>query len=264
MLRVRGFTQDDSHIFCQPEQLPEEILQVLNLVAFMMGTFGYDYHAYLATRPEKSIGTDEAWAKAITALRDALNERGIEYKIDPGGGVFYGPKIDIKLVDALGREWQGPTIQVDFNLPERFDINYIGPDGNKHKVALIHRTVLGSMERFIGGLIEHYGGIFPLWLAPVQVLVLTITEKHIEYAARVVQELMGNDIRAESDFRNEMIGYKIREAQLVKIPYMAVIGDREMVNGTVSLRTHNKKELATLKVEELVNRMKKESEAKTI
>lgn len=264
MLRVRGFTQDDSHIFCQPEQLPEEILKVLDLVGFMMITFGFDYYAYLATQPEKSIGSDEAWTKATNALKDALSKKGIDYKIDPGGGVFYGPKIDIKLLDALGREWQGPTIQVDFNLPERFDINYVGPDGGRHKVAMIHRTVLGSMERFIGGLIEHYAGAFPVWLAPVQVLVLTITEKHIEYASGVLQELINNDIRAEPDFRNELISYKIREAQLAKTPYMAVIGDREMADGTVSLRTRKKKELATLKIEELISKIKKEIEDRVI
>lgn len=264
MLRVRGFTQDDSHIFCHPEQLPAEILQVLDLVDFMMSTFGFDYHAYLATRPEKSIGGEEAWAKATTALREALSKREIDYKIDPGGGVFYGPKIDIKLLDALGREWQGPTIQVDFNLPERFDINYVGPDGNRHRVVMIHRTVLGSMERFIGTLIEHYAGVFPLWLAPVQVLVLTITERHIEYGERVLQDLRNNDIRAEADFRNELIGYKIREGQLAKTPYMAVIGDREIANGTVSVRTRKKKELTTLRVEDLISKMKKEIADKII
>jgi threonyl-tRNA synthetase len=262
MLRVRGFTQDDSHIFCPPEKLASEIMGVLDLVDFMMNIFGFEYHAYLATRPDKSIGTEEAWTKATQALRDALHQKGIEYKIDQGGGVFYGPKIDIKLLDALGRAWQGPTIQVDFNLPERFDITYIGADGNRHKVVMIHRTVLGSLERFIGGLIEHYAGAFPLWIAPVQVIVITITEKHIEYGDRVVQELINNDIRAEADFRNEMVGYKIREAQLAKIPYMAVVGDREKEQGTVSLRSRKKKELITLSLEDLVNKLKKEIEDK--
>jgi threonyl-tRNA synthetase len=264
MLRVRGFTQDDSHIFCQPEQLSDEILQVLDLTEYMMRTFGFGYHAYLATRPDKSIGTDEAWERSVSALKDALNKKDIDYKIDPGGGVFYGPKIDIKLLDALDREWQGPTIQVDFNLPERFDINYIGTAGDKRKAVMIHRTVLGSMERFIGGLIEHYSGAFPLWLAPVQVLVITITEKHIEYAEKVLQDLLSHDFRAEADFRNEMIGYKIREAQLAKIPYMAVIGDREVADGTISLRARKKKELATLKVEELINKVKEEIADKII
>ena len=189
LLRVRGFTQDDSHIFCRPDQLKQEVNGVLDLTEFMMQTFGYKYHAYLATRPAKSIGTDEEWAFATNALREVLEERGLPYDVDEGGGVFYAPKIDIKLWDALGREWQGPTCQVDLNLPVRFNITYIGEDGKEHRCIMIHRTVLGSMERFIGGLIEHYGGNFPLWLAPVQAIVIPIADRHNEYARKVAAAL---------------------------------------------------------------------------
>jgi len=264
MLRVRGFTQDDSHIFCPPERLADEILGVLDLIEYMMEVFGYQYQLFLATRPERSIGTDEAWERATQALKEALHKKNMEYKIDPGGGVFYGPKIDVKLLDALGRAWQGPTIQVDFNLPERFDITYVGSDGNRHRVVMIHRTVLGSMERFIGGLIEHYGGAFPLWIAPVQVIIITITDRHIEYGEKVARALREKDIRVETDFRNELISYKIREAQLAKIPYMAVVGDRELEQGTVSLRTRKKRELMTLTIEDLVGKIKREIEEKVI
>ena len=262
MLRVRGFTQDDAHIFCTPEQMADEIAGVLGLVDVMMKTFGYSYHSYLATRPEKSLGSEELWQRAIHALAEALERHSMRYNIDPGGGVFYGPKIDIKLWDALGREWQGPTIQVDFNLPERFNILYTGPDGARHHAVMIHRTVLGSMERFIGGLIEHYAGAFPLWLAPSQVVILTITSRQIECGKKVEEQLKKCDIRVETDFRNEKIGYKIREAQLAKIPYMAVIGGREMTSDTVSIRTRQGKDMGPIKLESLVEKLHREIEAK--
>ncbi len=189
MLRVRGFTQDDSHIFCTPEQLEDEVNGVIDLVDFMMKTFDYTYSAYLATQPEKFVGAQEGWERATDTLRDVLTKRGMTYEVDEGGGAFYGPKIDIKLYDAIGREWQGPTIQVDFSLPDRFDMWYIGSDGERHRPVMVHRTVLGSMERFIGGLIEHYAGAFPVWLAPVQAMVIPIADRHHDYARGIVAQL---------------------------------------------------------------------------
>lgn len=252
MLRVRGFTQDDAHIFCTPEQLQSEIQGVLELADFMMRTFGYEYNVYLATRPEKYIGTDEQWERATEALRKALAERGLSFQVDEGGGVFYGPKIDIKLIDALGREWQGPTIQVDFTQPERFEIDYIGPDNSPHRVVMIHRTVLGSMERFIGGLIEHYAGAFPVWLAPVQAVVMNITDQELLYAERVEARLREAGVRAQLDGRGEKIGAKIRDAQLQKVPYMLIIGKREVSEGTVSVRTRDSGDRGPAPVEEVV------------
>ncbi|MBZ0189958.1 MAG: threonine--tRNA ligase, partial [Candidatus Obscuribacterales bacterium] len=220
MLRVRGFTQDDSHIFCTPEQLKDEINGVLDLIDKLMSTFGYTYKCYLSTRPEKSLGTDEQWEMATNGLGDAMKDRGIGYEVDEGGGVFYAPKIDVKLFDAIGREWQGPTIQVDLNLPKRFDVTYIGEDGERHQAIMIHRAVLGSMERFCGGLIEHYGGSFPLWLAPKQVVVMPIADRHQEKAVEIHALLLENDIRATLDDKSETVNYRIREAQMQQIPYM--------------------------------------------
>ncbi len=259
MFRVRGFTQDDAHIFCTPEQLKDEILGVLDLADFMMKTFRYDYRAYLATRPEKYKGSQRIWERATGSLEAALKEFGRDYDIDPGGGVFYGPKIDIKLIDALGREWQGPTIQVDFNFPDSFNIEYVGKDGNRHQAVMIHRTVLGSMERFVGGLIEHYGGAFPLWLAPSQAAVMTITDRNRPYAEEVVARLKEADFRVEKDFRNEKLGLKIREAQLRKIPYMLVIGDKEVSDQTVSPRKLGGGQVETMTVDRLIDVMKKEA-----
>jgi threonyl-tRNA synthetase len=258
MLRVRGFTQDDAHIFCTPEQLVDEVYGVVKLSDFMMRSFGYRYKSYIATRPEKAMGSVEDWDMAVTKLRKAAERFGIEYEIDHGGGVFYGPKIDIKLVDALDREWQGPTIQVDFNMPERFDVNYTGADGKEHRVVMVHRTVLGSMERFVGGLIEHYGGNFPLWLAPVQVRVIAITDRQKEYANALVEQLRGEDIRAEGDLRREKLSAMIRDAELEKIPYMLVVGDREEEKGTVSVRTKSEGDLGAMKVEDLIARIYEE------
>jgi threonyl-tRNA synthetase len=264
MFRVRGFTQDDAHIFCTPEQLKDEILGVLDLADFLMKTFQYDYRVYLATRPETYKGSKRVWERATQSLEMALKEFGTGYEVDPGGGVFYGPKIDIKLIDALGREWQGPTIQVDFNFPESFNIEYVGKDGNRHQVVMIHRTVLGSMERFVGGLIEHYGGAFPLWLAPVQFAVLTITDRSQAYAEEVVAHLKEADLRVMDDFRNEKIGLKIREAQLRKIPYMLVIGDREMSARTVSPRKLSGQQLEAMAVDRLIDLVKAEARAPAV
>jgi threonyl-tRNA synthetase len=243
---VRGFTQDDSHIFCTPEQVVDEAGGVIDLAMHMADVFGYDFQAYLATRPEKSIGDAESWARATVDLKRAMEIRGLTYKIDEGGGAFYGPKIDIKWVDALGREWTGPTIQVDFNLPERFDVSYIGEDGDRHRVAMIHRTLLGSMERFVGGLVEHYAGAFPVWLAPVQVAVIPITDDQIEYARDVANTLRLADLRVEVDERRDRMQAKIREAQLQKTPYMLVIGKREAAGGAVAVRLRNGRDLGAM------------------
>lgn len=262
-MRVRGFTQDDAHIFCTPEQTKDEINNVLQLADFMMKTFGFDYEVCLSTRPEKYIGTLENWDKATKALEDALNERKIKYTIDQGAGVFYGPKIDIKIVDALGRKWQGPTIQVDFNLPERFDVNYIGNDGKEHRVVMIHRTVLGSMERFMGVLVEHYAGKFPLWLAPVQAIILTIKSDLAEYAEKIKEKLINNGIRAEVNAAPEKINAKIRDAELEKIPYMAIIGEKEAAKNAVSVRKQGTGDQGTCTIDEFILKLKEEIENKS-
>jgi threonyl-tRNA synthetase len=259
MFRVRGFTQDDAHIFCTPDQLKAEILGVLNLADFMMRTFDYQYKIYLATRPEKFKGSAGLWDRATRSLEMALTEFGGGFQIDSGGGVFYGPKIDIKLIDALGREWQGTTIQVDFNFPESFNLQYVGKDGNRHQVVMIHRTVLGSMERFVGGLIEHYAGAFPLWLAPVQATVMTITDVSRTYAEEVADQLKKADFRVTEDFRNEKLGLKIREAQLEKIPYMLVIGEREMSARTVAPRKLGGQQLDGMPLDRLIDLMRTEA-----
>ncbi len=262
MLRVRGFTQDDSHIFCTPEQLKGEIDGILDLIDKLMTTFGYTYKCYLSTRPEKYLGTDEEWELATSGLEEAMKDRGIDYEIDEGGGVFYAPKIDVKLFDAIGREWQGPTIQVDLNLPRRFDVSYIGEDGEKHRAIMIHRAVLGSMERFVGGLIEHYAGAFPLWLAPTQVLVLPISDRHQEFASKVHQQLRDNEIRAHIDNRSETVNYRIREGQMQQIPYMVVIGDKEEAEGKVAIRHRRDGQVGTLSVDELLAKLKSEIDSK--
>ncbi len=258
MLRVRGFTQDDSHIFCTPEQLEGEIDGVLDLIDKLMTTFGYTYKCYLSTRPEKYLGTDEEWAMATGGLENALIKRGIDYEVDEGGGVFYAPKIDVKLFDAIGREWQGPTIQVDLNLPKRFDVSYIGEDGSRHQAVMVHRAVLGSMERFCGGLIEHYAGSFPFWLAPTQVAVLPIADRHHDFCDKLMTRLLDNDFRAQLDARAETVNYRIREAQMQQTPYMVVIGDKEQEEGKVALRHRRDGQIGLLTVDELIERFKKE------
>jgi threonyl-tRNA synthetase len=249
LLRVRGFTQDDAHIFCRPDQLMDEILSVLDFVDFVMKKFGFDYKVNLSTRPDKFVGSPESWDHAEDILAEALKKKNIQFEVEPGGGVFYGPKIDIKLKDAIGRLWQGPTVQVDFNLPERFDLTYTGPDGQKHRPVMIHRAILGSLERFMGALIEHYGGNFPLWLAPVQIAILTLADRHNEYAQKVADELRAKEYRIELDLSAEKIGHKIRNAETQKIPYMLIIGDKEMETGKIAVREHKKGDLGTMELE---------------
>jgi len=242
LARVRGFTQDDAHIFCRPDQLEEEVIGVVRLAQFMMSTFGFsDYEVLLSTRPEKYTGSIQMWEQATKSLESVLQKLELPYNIDPGEGVFYGPKIDIKLRDALGHAWQGPTIQVDFNLPRRFNVCYIGDDGLEHNVIMVHRTVLGSMERFLACLIEHYGGAFPVWLAPIQAIIIPIADRHVDYAQQIGIELKKEDIRAEVDSRSERMNLKIREAQLQKIPYMLIVGDKEAASSSASLRLRDGK-----------------------
>ncbi|KAB0666554.1 threonine--tRNA ligase [Oryzomonas japonica] len=243
LLRVRCFTQDDAHILCTPEQLDAEIKGVLAFVSDVMAIFGFEYEMELSTRPEKSIGDDASWELATNALLSALKDSGRPYEINEGDGAFYGPKIDIKLRDCLDRRWQCATIQCDFTLPERFDLNYIGPDGEKKRPVMVHRVILGSIERFIGVLIEHFAGSFPLWLSPVQATVLTVTDNQIAFAQEVQAHLRAAGVRVQSDFRNEKLSFKIREAQLQKVPYMLVIGDKEVEQGTVTPRYRDGKNL---------------------
>jgi threonyl-tRNA synthetase len=262
LLRVRGFTQDDAHIFCRPDQLEEEIFNILDLNLNILATFGFaQYDIYLSTRPEKYVGSEEHWQKATDALKQALEKRGLAYEIDPGEGVFYGPKIDIKIKDVLGRSWQCSTIQVDFNLPERFEVSYIGEDGREHQPIMIHRALMGSLERFIGVLIENYAGAFPLWLAPVQARVMNITDAQGDYCEKIYQELRQSGIRIEKDLRNQKLNYKIREAQLTKIPYMLIIGDREAESGTVTVRERSGKNLPPMSVKDFAVKIKDECAA---
>lgn len=243
LMRVRSFTQDDAHIFMLPSQIKEEIQGVIDLFNEVYSTFGLSYHAELSTRPEDSMGSDEVWETATKALQDALEERGMAYKVNEGDGAFYGPKIDFHLRDSIGRTWQCGTIQLDMLMPEKFDLNYIGEDGQKHRPVMIHRVAYGSLERFIGILIEHFAGAFPAWLAPIQVKILPITDRHMDYAKKVAKEMWAQDIRVTVDERNEKIGYKIREAQVQKIPYVLVVGDKEMENGTVAVRKRGEGDL---------------------
>lgn len=253
LMRVRGFTQDDAHIFCTSQELTNEIVKVLDLVLYILSTFGFtEYEVYLSTRPEKYVGTIENWDKATEALRNALEVKKLEYEVDPGEGVFYGPKIDIKIKDVLGRAWQCSTVQVDFNLPERFELEYIGEDGKPHRPIMIHRALMGSLERFFGILIEHYAGAFPLWLAPVQVVVLPIADRHHKYGENIYRQLRENGVRAEFDQRNQKVGYKIREAEVQKIPYMLIIGDKEIENNRVSIRHKGEGDKGAIPVEEFL------------
>ncbi|MFA5389035.1 MAG: threonine--tRNA ligase [Candidatus Omnitrophota bacterium] len=265
LLRVRGFTQDDAHIFCLPEQLEQEITGVIDFVIDTMKVFGFnDYKIGLSTRPPKSIGTDEIWERATNALKSALKSKGMNYEVSEGEGAFYGPKIDIMVKDALSRPWQCATVQCDFFLPERFDLTYISSDGKKERPVMLHRVILGSMERFMGTLIEHYAGAFPVWLAPVQALVIPITDRSHDYADIVASRLRDEDIRVEIDKRNEKLQYKIREGEMNKIPYMLIIGDKEKEAGTVSLRARKSGDTGAVKIEEFVDRIKNEITDKVI
>ena len=257
LARVRGFTQDDAHIFCRPEQIEEEVAEILKLAQFMMNTFDFkDYDVLLATRPEKYAGTLEMWEKATQSLKRVLEKLDLPYEVDPGEGVFYGPKIDIKLKDALGHAWQGPTIQVDFNLPLRFNICYIGEDGQEHNVTMIHRTVLGSMERFLACLIEHYGGAFPVWLSPVQAAIIPIADRHVSYALQVGSKLAQEDIRVRVDDHSERMNLKIRAAQLEKIPFMFIIGDKEIASDSVSVRLRSGQDIGMETIGQAQERIK--------
>ena len=263
MLRVRGFTQDDAHIFCTPGQLEDELVEVLEMVDQILSTFGYSYTAYLATQPEKSMGSDEVWEHALEALRGAAARRDLAFEDDPGGGVFYGPKIDFKMRDALGREWQGPTVQVDFNLPERFDLHFNDADNQLKRPVMVHRAIFGSFERFVGGLIEHFAAWFPIWLCPVPAAVLPITADQEEAAASIARILV------EAGFRTALrtegpLRRRIRECEMEKIPYMAVLGEREVESGTVSLRVHGKDGQEALSVEDFVARLRERRDSRAL
>ncbi len=258
LLRVRAFTQDDAHIFCTPDQIEEEIIGVIKLIDKIYSPFGFTYRAELSTMPEDHMGDEETWRKAESALKAALDSIGLEYKIAEGEGAFYGPKIDFMIKDSLGREWQCATVQLDFLMPERFDVNYIGPDNKEHRVVMIHRAIFGSIERFFGILIEHYAGAFPTWLAPVQVAIIPISDKHIDYAKKVANKLEENGIRVEVDSRRETLGYRIRDNQMRKVPYMFILGDKEMESGKVSVRTRHGKETKDVTLDEFIANIKEE------
>lgn len=262
LFRVRCFTQDDAHIFCLPEQIESEIIDLMHLINQVYSLFGFTYTVELSTRPEDSMGSDEDWTTAENALRKALEHENMEYVVNEGDGAFYGPKIDFHIKDSLGRDWQCGTIQLDFQMPERFDLNYIGQDGEKHRPVMLHRVVFGSIERFIGVLIEHYAGAFPTWLAPVQVKILTISDKQKEYADELVKQFMKEEIRAELDDREEKIGYKIREAQLQKIPYMLIIGEKEVEANAVGVRARKEGDIGQMPVKEFISKIKEEIEEK--
>jgi threonyl-tRNA synthetase len=258
LLRVRGFTQDDAHILCRPDQLNDEICSIIEFVDDVMKIFGFEYEMELSTRPEKSIGEKEEWERATQSLLHALKIKNLPYDVNEGEGAFYGPKIDVKLKDALNRRWQCATIQVDFFMPERFDLTYVGSDGERHRPVMLHRVILGAMERFIGVLIEHYAGAFPVWLAPTQVVLLTVTDRQIPYAEGVYHQLIKKGVRVEKDFRNEKLGFKIREAQIQKVPYMLVAGDREVKEGTISPRKRSGETLSSMSVEDFFKRIESE------
>ncbi|MFC1496960.1 threonine--tRNA ligase [Verrucomicrobiota bacterium] len=262
LLRVRGFTQDDAHIFCIPEQIQDEVQEAVRFALRILKAFGFsEVTAYLSTRPEKSVGEEERWDQATSSLENALKTESITYELEQGGGAFYGPKIDIKIRDALGREWQMSTIQFDFNIPERFDMSYVGEDGKNHRPYMVHRALLGSLERFFGILIEHYAGAFPLWLAPEQVRILPLTEKQIEYAESVVDVLRKSELRVSLDRKPEKIGAKIRRAQLEKIPYMLILGPKEVDSGKVSVRSRSEGDQGAMGAEEFVKRLLEEEKA---
>nr|CRH07165.1 Threonyl-tRNA synthetase [Candidatus Magnetococcus massalia] len=265
LFRVRGFTQDDAHIFCTEEQIEGEIQRILDLTLDILRTYGFDdFEINLSTRPEKSVGEEAIWDRATEALCRAIVSRDLDYVVDEGGGAFYGPKIDVKITDTIGRKWQCSTVQLDFNLPERFDMNYIGEDGESHRPIMIHRALMGSLERFFGILVEHYAGKFPLWLAPVQAAVLTITDNQNEYAQEIEEKLKKAGFRVESDLRNEKVGYKIREHTLKKVPYLLVVGDREREEGTINVRLRNGKNLGSMPLGDVMERLTQELRDRTI
>ena len=262
LMRVRAFTQDDAHIFMLPEQIKSEILGVIKLIDEVYGTLGFKYNIELSTRPEDSMGSDEEWTMAESSLKEALDEGGLDYKINEGDGAFYGPKIDFHIEDSLGRSWQCGTIQLDFQLPQRFELEYIGSDGGKHRPIVIHRVIFGSIERFIGILIEHFAGKFPVWLSPIQVKVLPISDSFMEYGHEVIDKLRKYGIRCEIDNRSEKIGYKIREARNERVPYMIIVGEKEKNNGNISLRSRDMGEEGSTSLEEFITRVLKEDQEK--
>lgn len=264
LMRVRCFTQDDAHIFMLPEQIKEEIIGVIELIDHFYSVFGFKYHVELSTKPEKAMGSDEDWEKATDSLKEALEAKGVKYKINEGDGAFYGPKIDFHLEDCIGRTWQCGTIQLDFQMPERFDLTYVGPDGEKHRPVMIHRVIFGSIERFIAILIEHFAGAFPVWLAPVQVRILSITDRSNDFIGEITKDFIEDEIRVENDLRNEKIGYKIREAQMEKVPYMLIVGDKELEDGTVAVRSRSLGDLGVMTVEDFKARIFKEIKDKTV
>ena len=263
LMRVRGFTQDDAHIFCREDQIESEIIGVLELTLELLNAFGFkDFDINLSTKPEDAVGSDSIWEHATAALQSAIEKKDLEYTLDEGGGAFYGPKIDIKIRDAIGRQWQCSTVQLDFNLPERFDMEYVSEGNERKRPIMIHRALFGSLERFFGVLIEHYAGLFPLWLAPVQVAVLTITERQDDYARKVVKALQQKGLRVEADLRNEKIGFKIREHTLKRVPYLLVLGDREMETGAVAVRTRAGEDLGSMGLDALCERLDAEIESR--
>ena len=264
LLRVRGFTQDDAHIFCSKEQIEDEIIEVIRFSNYMWKSFGFEtLKYYVSTRPEKVTGDDKLWEKATNSLKAALEHEGLDYEMDEGGGAFYGPKIDIKIKDALNREWQMSTIQFDFNLPEQFDMTYIGEDGKEHRPFMVHRALLGSIERFMGVLIEHYGGAFPDWLAPIQVAVIPVSQNYFDYAQKIVSSLIDENIRVKFDKRNEKIGYKIRDWEMQKVPYMLIVGEKEESNNSISIRKHKHGDLGESNLDKFITELKLSIKNKT-
>jgi threonyl-tRNA synthetase len=259
LTRVRQFTQDDAHLFCTPDNLDQEIKGILDMVTDLLGAFNFEYEIELSTRPAKSIGSDEAWELATNALRKAMADKGVAYDINEGDGAFYGPKIDVQLKDALGRRWQCSTIQCDFTLPERFDLTYVDNDGQKKRPIMLHRTIFGSIERFLGILTEHYAGAFPAWLTPEQVRVLTVTSRADDFAVEAKARLRKAGLRAEADLRNEKLGYKIREAQMQKVPFMAVLGDKEVETGSVAVRRRGGDDLGVMSLDDFIALAQKET-----
>ena len=264
LLRVRGFTQDDAHIFCRPDQLEDEVRGVLDLTFRLLGAFGFsDYKIFLSDRPDKYVGEISEWDTATSALRNTLEEMGLDYQLDSGGGAFYGPKIDVKIEDAIGREWQCTTVQFDFNLPRRFELSYIGEDGREHRPYMVHRAILGSMERFMGILIEHYGGAFPVWLAPTQATMVPITDRHVEYARSAASQMTSASLRVEVDDRGERMNRKIRDAQLNKVPYMLIVGDKEVSAETLSVRKRNGENLGPQPLATVIDMLQEDIAART-
>nr|WP_321503193.1 threonine--tRNA ligase [uncultured Dethiosulfovibrio sp.] len=257
LMRVRCFTQDDAHHYCTPDQIKDEVSLIMDMVDYIYSeVFGFKYHIELSTRPENSMGSDELWTLAEESLREVLEKRGVKYILNPGDGAFYGPKIDFHLEDCIGRTWQCGTIQLDFQMPEKFDVNYIGPDGKEHRPAMLHRTILGSLERFFGILIEHYAGAFPFWIAPVQIKILAVGEDHVAYARDLMAKLKGEDYRVELDVRDEKLGKKIRDAQMEKVPFMLVVGDKELESGTAAMRDRSEGDLGSMSFEDLLSHLK--------